>query len=390
MSARERNRPPSPFPPALADAPTASLEASQLDPVEEQLIQQLAEPRLFQVGGKRILRGRLPGFAARRESIERRFGALPADVFFERVEGETFATVSRPKSAPLPREWPVNLLLFLATLATTAWAGAYWNGVDPFAGMSGAQPDVAGLLRGLGAGLPFALSLLVILTCHEFGHYFAARRYGLDATLPFYIPVPPPLSPVGTLGAVIKMRTPLYNRRILLDVGAAGPLAGIAAALPILILGILRAPLAPVIEGPGLVFHEPLLFRGLELLLRPDIPPGGDIQATSLVLAGWLGLFVTALNLLPVGQLDGGHVLYALLGRGQHAVGLACFVALVAMGVLWEGWWLWVLLILLLVRIRHPPVLDLDVPLDGRRKAIGWVTAALFVLCVHPVPFELR
>lgn len=389
MSGRGLDFPANPFPPPVGEAGPPLAEAA-LDEVDTFVLGHLTEPRLFQVGSKRIVRGRVPGPEERRRSLKRSLETVPADVFYERVAGETFATVSRPKSRALPEGWGRNLILFLATLFTTTWGGAYWNGVDPFAGSSWTQPDFAAVAQGLRTGLPFALSLLWILTCHEFGHYFAARRYGLDTTLPFYIPIPPFLSPIGTLGAVIKMKTPLYNRRILMDVGAAGPLAGVAAALPILVYGILNAPLVPDWEGPGLTFNEPLMFTGLERLLRPDIPPGGDIQATSPVLAGWLGLFVTALNLLPVGQLDGGHVVYALLGKGQHRVGALCFVALAGLGWLWSGWWLWVVLILVAVRIKHPPVLDLEIPLDARRKAIGWVTVLLFALCFHPLPFEIR
>lgn len=358
--------------------------------MEAFVLGELAEPRLFQVGGKRILRGKLAGGPARRRGLAERLRALPVDAFFEQVGDETFLTVSRPKSRTLPRDWWRNLALFLLTLFTTTWGGAYWNGVDPFAGSSLGSVRVGEILAGLRAGLPFALALLAILTCHEFGHFFAARRYGLDTTLPFYIPVPPFVSPIGTLGAVIKMNTPLYNRRILLDVGAAGPLAGVAAALPILIYGVLHAPPVPAEVGAGLYFNEPLLFQGIERLLRPELPAGGDIEATSLVLAGWLGLFVTALNLLPVGQLDGGHVVYALLGRGQHWVGAGAFLALGALSFLWVGWAAWVLITLLVVRIKHPPILDLALPLDAKRKAVGWLVVLLFALCFHPVPFEVR
>ena len=381
---------PDPFPPPVPEAVGPAPVAAELDAVDTFVLGQLAEPRLFQVGTKRIVRGKVPAPDGRRGSLERELRALPVDFFYERVGTETYATVSRPKTRAVPRGWPRNLLLFLVTLLTTTWGGAYWQGVDPFAGAALAVADLPEIARGLATGLPFSLSILWILTCHEFGHYFAARRYGLDTTLPFYIPIPPFLSPIGTLGAVIKMNTPLYNRRILMDVGAAGPLAGILAALPVLAYGILRAPEVPLTEGAGLYFSEPLLFQGLERLLRPDLVPGGDIQATGLVLAGWLGLFVTALNLLPVGQLDGGHVLYALLGKGQHRVGALCFAALAGLGWLWEGWWLWVVVILLLVRVKHPPILDLDLPLDGTRKALGWVTVLLFALCFHPVPFEIR
>jgi Zn-dependent protease len=377
----------SPFPPVATDAVEGGVA---LDAIDELVLGQLSEARIYQVGGKRIVRGRLPGGEQRQQAFKRSLQGVPVDSFFERVGDQTFATVSRPKSRALPSNWPLNLLLFALTVVTTTWAGAYWNGVDPIAAATGPGGGLDGFLAAMRAGLPFALSLLAILTCHEFGHYFAARRYGLDTTLPFYVPIPPFVSPIGTLGAVIKLKTPLYNRRILMDVGAAGPLAGAVVALPILVYGILHAPLAPEVSGPTYVFNEPLLFKALERLLRPDIPPNGDIVATSTVLAGWIGLFVTALNLIPVGQLDGGHVVYALLGTRQHLVGRITVVALAGLGWFWNGWWMWVLLIVFFVRVKHPPVLDLDLPLDAKRKAIGWITVILFLLCIHPVPFGVR
>jgi membrane-associated protease RseP (regulator of RpoE activity) len=377
-----------PFPPPATGAVDDGGVA--LDAIDSLVLDHLQEARLYRVGDKRIVRGLLAGGDARRPSFERSLKGLPVDAFFERVGDQTYATISRPKSRALPSKWPLNLLLFVLTVLTTTWAGAYWNGIDPLQMATEPGGGPAAFLAAMRTGLPFALSLLAILTCHEFGHYFAARRYGLDTTLPFYIPIPPFISPIGTLGAVIKLKTPLYNRRILMDVGAAGPLAGAVVALPILAYGILHAPIAPAISGPAYVFNEPLLFTALERLLRPDIPPHGDIVATSTVLAGWIGLFVTALNLLPVGQLDGGHVVYALLGRGQHVVGLVTVIALAGLGWLWNGWWMWVLLILFLVRVKHPPVLDLDLPLDRKRQVIGWITMALFLLCIHPVPFAVR
>jgi membrane-associated protease RseP (regulator of RpoE activity) len=384
--------PPDPFPPAVPEVVEPLGAEGVRDSIDTFVLAHLTAPRFLQVAEKRILRGKVDGPPARREQFARRLRELPVDAFFETVGADTFATVSRPKSRRIPTDWPRYLVFFLLTVFTTTWGGAYWNGIDPFAGSTWGDPDLGAILNGLRAGLPYSMALVGILACHEFGHYFAARRYGLDTTLPFFIPIPPFffLLPIGTLGAVIKMNTPLYNRRILMDVGAAGPLAGMVAALPILGYGILRAPAIPETQASGLYFSEPLLFTALEFLLRPDLRAGGDIQATSAVLAGWIGLFVTALNLLPVGQLDGGHVTYALLGRGQHRLGRIFFLALAALGFLWSGWWLWVVIILLVVRIKHPPVLDLELPLDGKRKAIGWITVALFLLCFHPVPFQLR
>ncbi|HEY7531124.1 MAG TPA: site-2 protease family protein [Gemmatimonadota bacterium] len=387
MSFRRLDLPRGPFPP---DSAPTRVATAPVDPVDEAVLSRLEAPRVYSVGSKRIVRGRLAGGPPERAALARELERLPVDAFFQSADGTTLVTVSRPRSRALHAGWPFNLVLFLLTLLTTTWGGAYWSGVDPFAGSTPSSLDWDAIGRGLAAGLPFSLSLLGILTCHEMGHWIAARRYGLDATLPFYIPVPPFLSPIGTLGAVIRMGTPLYDRRILMDVGAAGPIAGIAAALPILGYGILTAPLAPASSGPGLYLGEPLLFQALEALLRPGLGPEQDLIATSLVLAGWLGLFVTALNLIPIGQLDGGHVVHALFGRGQLVVGGLALVALAGMGWFWKGWWMWMAIMLLVVRLGHPPTLDTELPLDGRRKLVGWLTLLLLVLCFHPMPFELR
>ena len=384
-----------PFPPSLTGA-AGPLPAVELDAVDAFVLGNLDGGRLFHVADKRIVRGRLVGPTQRRRAFTDALRRLPVDAFLQRDGADTVVTVSRPKTPAVPRDWPRNALLFLATLLTTTWGGAYWNGIDPFAGFSLADPQWGRVLAGFAAGLPFALSLLAILTCHELGHYVAARRYGLDTTLPFYIPIPPMLSPVGTLGAVIKMRTPLYDRRILLDVGAAGPLAGVAAALPILAWGIRGAPAVAAADGPGLYLNEPLLFRALELLLRPDLPTGGDIQATSLVLAGWLGLFVTALNLLPVGQLDGGHAAYALFGARAHKwLGRSAFITILALaplGWVWHGTLsglVYALLLFIMLRVRHPQAVDETDRLSRARVALALLTLIVFLLSFTPFPITI-
>ena len=340
----------------------------------------LEDPRVFSAGRQRILRGRLrydsPGDRAR-------FAAAlePLDVshYFERVNGTTLATVTHPEPERVPREWPWNAALFLATVLTTLWAGAV---------MEGAPLDL--ILRSparLLDGIPFSASLMGILTAHELGHYVAARRYGLHVTLPFFIPMP--LSPIGTLGAVIKMRTPIYTRRMLLDVGAAGPIAGMAVAIPVAVYGILGSEVLPIEGGGGLHLGEPLLFKAMVALLAPARPATYDLYLNSIAFAGWIGFLVTALNMLPLGQLDGGHVLYALVGRAQHRIAWLFFLALLVMGWWWQGWYVWAVLVLLVIRLKHPPVLDPQVELDPRRKLAGWLAVALLAGCFVPVPFAL-
>lgn len=340
----------------------------------------LDEPRVFSVGGERILRGRLRyDSPADRARFAAALAALPVSHYFERVNGTTLATVTHPEPPTVPREWPMNLALFLATVVTTLWAGAVMEG----AAFDFFRRDP----RGLAQGIPFSASLMGILTAHELGHYLAARRYKLNVTLPFFIPLPFP--PIGTLGAVIKMRTPIYTRRMLLDVGAAGPIAGMLVAIPVAIIGILGSPVLPVAESGGIRLGEPLLFQGLVALLAPAHPPDHDLYLNSIAFAGWIGFFITALNMLPLGQLDGGHVLYALIGRGQHRIAWLFFVALLAMGWWWAGWYVWAFLILVVIRVKHPPVLDPGVDLDPRRQLAGWLAVLLFIGCFVPVPFEL-
>jgi len=234
-------------------------------------------------------------------------------------------------------------------------------------------------------GIPFSFTLMGILLAHELGHYLIARKHGLDVTLPYFIPAP---SIIGTFGAFIKMRSPVRDRRMLLDVGAAGPLVGVAVSIPFLILGF-RLSEVKLIEGQvGMSLGSSLLLSLLSWLVVGPIPNGYDIVIHPVGFAGWIGLLVTSLNLLPIGQLDGGHVAYALLGERQNKISRYVFLAILALGIFgWQGWLLWSLL-LFIMGFRHPPPLDWRVPLDRKRKIIGWLTVAVFVLTFIPVPFS--
>jgi membrane-associated protease RseP (regulator of RpoE activity) len=262
-----------------------------------------------------------------------------------------------------------HLLLFAATLLTTTLAGyLFWTDGD---------------LRG---SLLFALSLMAILGFHELGHALAARRRGIRATLPFFLPAPPPI-PFGTFGAVIFMNSPIPNRKSLLDVGMAGPLAGFFVALPILFLGIRLShavPLEQVLEesefllGPNLLFYvlARATFRDFEFL---DLHP--------LAISGWIGLFVTALNLLPMGQLDGGHILRGLAPRRARKVSWGVALLLLAGGLfLWPGWIFWVFLVYLLTRMDHPGPLDDVSGIDRRRKLLVLLVLLVLLLSFIPVP----
>lgn len=350
-------------------------------PAEAIALAALESPHAFRLGDEQVLRGWLTYDSPQvRARLEADLETLDVSWFFERVDGRTRITVTHPAPPALPPEWPWNLAAFLLTALSTLIAGAYLEGAP-----LGFPLDDPGRIAD---GVPFAATLLGILAAHEFGHWIAARRYGLDVTLPFFIPLPL-LSPIGTLGAVIKMKTPIYTRRMLLDVGAAGPLAGLVVAIPVTIWGVAHSPVLPLEPGAGILLGEPLLFKAIVALFGPPIPEGHDLYLGNVAFSGWIGLLVTALNMLPVGQLDGGHVVYSLLGKRQHLVGWLFFAAILVMGWWWAGWYVWAALILFLIRIRHPPVLDPHLELDPARKAAGWLAVAMFVLCFTPVPFDL-
>jgi membrane-associated protease RseP (regulator of RpoE activity) len=350
-------------------------------PAESVALANLESPHAFRVGRERILRGWLSYDAPEsRARLEADLAPLGVTWFYERVDGRTRVTVTHPAPPAVPPEWPWNLAAFILTVLSTLMAGAWLEGAP----LRFPLDDPARLVDGV----PFAASLLGILAAHEFGHWFAARRYGLDVTLPFFIPLPL-LSPIGTLGAVIKMKTPIYTRRMLLDVGAAGPLAGLLVAIPVTIWGVAHSQVLEHQPAGGILLGEPLLFQAIVALFGPPVPEGHELYLGNVAFSGWIGLLVTALNMLPVGQLDGGHVVYSLLGRKQHAIGWLFFVAILVMGWWWPGWYVWGALILFLIRIRHPPVLDPHLELDRVRKVAGWLAVAAFAACFTPVPFDL-
>ncbi len=285
-----------------------------------------------------------------------------------------------PDFPPRPRKetprW-VHLLLFLLTFLTTTLAGA------------GERDGYAAMFV---SGLPFSLTLMTILLFHEMGHYLAARRFGLKATLPYFIPMPHWISPIGTLGAVIRLKSPMEERRALLWVGAAGPLAGFVVSLAAVISGIRISEVLPLpVLTPGsyaFIFGDSFLFRGITHLIHGAIPPGHDIFLSPMAWAGWIGFLVTSLNLMPLGQLDGGHILHALIGRKQVRAGWAAFIALVALSVLWPGWIVWILMTLFFLRVGHPVLYD-PTPLGALEKTAGWSCIIILLLTFIPAPVDL-
>lgn len=280
----------------------------------------------------------------------------------------------------------VHVALFVLTLLSTLMAGTLQ--AAPPAALEAAT-DLAGLGRLLAAhwtaGLPFTVALLGILGVHEFGHYFVARHYRLDVSLPYFIPFP--LNPLtGTLGAVIRIQSPFESRKALFDVGIAGPLAGLAIAVPVVALGLLQAELVPLTAGAQ-VINEPLLFRWMALFFAPARAPGFDLEMNPLLMAGWWGFFITALNLTPISQLDGGHVLYGLFGPAHRVIARAMFAVAAAVTLLVNPSYLVMLILVYLMGIEHPPALNDLTPIGTPRKLLGCFALVLFGLLFTPNPF---
>ncbi len=281
-----------------------------------------------------------------------------------------------PASRHLSR---AHILLFLATVLTTLAAGAILNGHNVFQ-----KPWT------IIQGWPFSLTLMAILGIHESGHYFYARRNHVDVSLPYFIPAPPPLFFFGTFGAFIRMRGLIPNRRALLEIGAAGPIAGFLLAVPALFIGLQLSSVVQIDAG-GLILGDRLLMKSATALMFPELGLDEDVLLHPVGFAGWIGLLVTMLNLLPLAQLDGGHIAYALLGDRQEWLGRVIFLALIPMGFLLSPNWLfWGFLIFVLMRtVKHPPVPDVNRPLTPYELRIGLACLVIFILCFIPVPLRL-
>jgi membrane-associated protease RseP (regulator of RpoE activity) len=246
----------------------------------------------------------------------------------------------------------------------------------------------------LSYGLRFSIPVLIILLCHELGHYLACRYYRLPATLPYFLPAPFAL---GTLGAFIRIKAPIRRKVELFDVGIAGPLAGFVALLPFLTYGMWRSSLGTVklashteeVVAQLFVPGQNLAITLLTRVMHGPVTADTVVDFHPFALAAWIGMLATALNLLPMGQLDGGHILFALSGRHQKWLGPTCWTALAMAGTLWTGWWLWCI-ILLVMGMRHPPISDPEQPLDAARKWIAVAAFIIFFLVFVPVPLSIQ
>ncbi len=316
---------------------------------------------------------------------------------------------------PKPSAAWVNGVLFVLTLLSVLLAGALYSG-----SYTGPDPtDFLGWIRviflSLPSGIPFAASLLAILLSHEFGHYLAGRFNHTMVTLPYFIPLP--LSPLGTMGAFIQVKEIPRNRRVMLDIGIAGPLAGLIVAIPVLLIGLSLSKVDRLPDNgsasQGLTLEgNSLLYLGLKYITKGELLPapksygdqpawlywlryiftgtplpfgGRDVTMHPIAWAGWAGLLVTAINLIPAGQLDGGHILFILLGNKASRLLPAIIVILLGLGLFWSGWWLWAFLIFIFGRSHMEP-LDLITPLDSRRKLLALLAVVIFVLVFIPVP----
>jgi membrane-associated protease RseP (regulator of RpoE activity) len=291
--------------------------------------------------------------------------------------------------------WTLHVLLLAATLFLTTLSGALIaGGLPPDMGVlyNPAAWDVA-FLRGWATGFSFSLPLLAILFCHEMGHYLTARHYQVNVSPPYFLPGPPPPIAIGTLGAFIRLRTILNDRRQLLDIGAAGPIAGFVVALPVLWIGLAHshAPTEAVATGMQVSIGWGVWVLGdsaVTLLLRHFTHSGGAVTLGPMAFAGWLGMFVTMLNLLPIAQLDGGHILYAAFPRAQRHVARFFFVLVILLGFLSKSWFVWAFVVLILSRgqFGHPPVLDAYRPIPKSRIWLLVASLVLFALTFTPAP----
>jgi membrane-associated protease RseP (regulator of RpoE activity) len=321
--------------------------------------------------------------------------------------------VRREAAGPTTREWIRHSLLFLLTFITTTFAGIVIAAPEvnvPPPAISGGLgyvlyvPDyylrIIGKLLSiavlnphiLAEGLTFSAALLLILMAHEMGHYFACRYYGVSATLPFFIPAPP-LFLAGTFGAFIKMKSPIPSRRALFDVGLAGPLAGFVTLLPIAWAGLLTLRAAPPhVSGEAIIFNDPLLFHMIAKWTGANL---ADALPNPLYMAAWIGLLVTSLNLMPVGQLDGGHGTFALFGQRAHKlIGRIAFVTMALIAVLGFIWhsspsgFLYTVLLAIMLKVRHPSP-ELMEPLGSARVVVAIITLIVFALSFYPFPITI-
>ncbi len=302
---------------------------------------------------------------------------------------EAPAQSARPSAPGMRRHrgWKLAAVLFVLTCLSTLWSGSFSRSrleLTPWINW-GVADVVMVLVSHWDYGAQYTLAIMSILLAHELGHFFTAMKHRVPASLPYFIPMP--FSPFGTMGAVILMQGRQADRRQLFDVGLAGPLAGLVVCVPVLIWGVEQAHAD---YQPAIVFHHPLLLQVLIQWLRPELA-GEPLVMNPLLMAGWLGLLITGLNMLPISQLDGGHVCYALLGHRSYWVARALFAAAVIFMILTQRYfWMMLLILLLLLGVKHPPTRNDQAPLGSLRQALGWASLLIPVVCFNPWGVTVR
>ena len=339
----------------------------------------------------------------------------PYDItpLFRLDHGQQLVFLAPKKPDAKPTRVSINIILFILTVLSVMLVGAEKEVTPTLPGILG---QIIAIFETVLSGWPYALSLMSILLAHELGHYFMSRHHKTAATLPYFIPLPFP--PLGTMGAAILMRGTPKNKRVLFDIGAAGPLAGIIVAIPILFYGLSISKLSVIQPVPGMMLEQegnsifyllakymifgkllpdPASTHGISLGLYwlkyfftgQPFPLGATDVSTSMVaFAGWAGLLVTMLNLIPAGTLDGGHVIYSLFGDSAKKLFPFIWGLLILLGIFWNGWWLWAVILLWLGRVHAEP-LDQITQLDSRRRAIAVLVMIIFILTFSPVPFAV-
>ena len=299
---------------------------------------------------------------------------LNLDVGFKNKENGVYIAFRPRPQIKKSKKW-VNFLLLILTFLTTLTAGTIQQGINPLT-------PLTNLLKGL----PFSLSIMIILGSHELGHYVMAWNNNVDATLPYFRPAPDLL---GTFGAVIKMKSPIRNKNALIEIGAAGPIVGFTFSTIALLIGLSLSEIVPVSGNEGIILGDSILIKLLTKLFFFDLPKGKDVLLNPIAFAGWIGYFITGLNLLPIGQLDGGHILYALSEKKSKIIGYITFGFIILLTPLWIGWSFWAIMIILVIKFKHPPPLDRISPISKKHKIIGIISLIIFVLTFTPVPFQL-
>lgn len=331
---------------------------------------------------------------------------------FSQSESRVYTTTAAIEKRKKIKSYFIHIGLFITTFITTTLAGVEWT--------TGKLPPYEFEL--LARGLPYSIGILLIITFHEFGHYFAARYHKVRATLPYYIPVPtiPYFINFGTMGAVIRTKSPIYSKKAMFDIGIAGPLSGFIVSLVILIYGFTHVPGIDYLlqihpdyldpnygkDGLGLTLGNSLLFSFLRYLFTSTnsfFPPMSEVYHYPYLLAGWFGLLITSMNMIPVGQLDGGHISYTVFGDERHykissiaTIMLAIFgfagvldsLLELNYGIGWSGWLFWAIILFYVIKLKHPPVADV-LPLDNKRKFLGYVSFFIFVISFSPTPLLL-